>query len=61
MKALVLAETIDGQRALCAGARSIADEVVLAVVKVLLRRASLTRHTISNFRQASRSRTLLLA
>lgn len=33
MKALVLAETIDGQRALCAGARSIADEVVLAVVK----------------------------
>ena len=33
MKALVLAETIDGERALCAGARSIADEVVLAVVK----------------------------
>ena len=28
-----MAETIDGQRALCAGARSIADEVVLAVVK----------------------------
>lgn len=33
MKALVLAETIDGQRYLCAGARTIADEVVLAVVK----------------------------
>ena len=33
MKAFVLAETTDAQRALCAGARSIADEVVLAVVK----------------------------
>lgn len=33
MKALVLAETIDGQKALCAGARSIADAVELAVVK----------------------------
>ena len=33
MKALVLAETIDGQKALCAGARTIADEVALAVVK----------------------------
>lgn len=33
MKAFVLAETVDGQRALCAGARTIADEVVLAVVK----------------------------
>lgn len=33
MKALVLAETIDGQKALCAGARTIADAVELAVVK----------------------------
>ncbi|MEF2845509.1 MAG: electron transfer flavoprotein subunit alpha/FixB family protein, partial [Eggerthellaceae bacterium] len=33
MKAFVLAETTDAQRSLCAGARSIADEVVLAVVK----------------------------
>lgn len=33
MKAFVLAETTDAQRALCAGARTIADEVVLAVVK----------------------------
>ena len=33
MKALVLAETIDGQKALCAGARTIAGEVALAVVK----------------------------
>lgn len=33
MKALVLAESLDGQRDLCAGARQIADEVVLAVVK----------------------------
>ena len=61
MKALVLAETIDGQRALCAGARSIADEVVLAVVKGAPETGIADRHTISNFRQASRSRTLLLA
>ena len=33
MKAFVLAESTDAQRALCAGARTIADEVVLAVVK----------------------------
>ena len=33
MKALVLAETQDGQRAYAAGAREIADEVALAVVK----------------------------
>lgn len=33
MKAFVLAESTDAQRALSAGARSIADEVVLAVVK----------------------------
>ena len=56
MKALVLAETIDGQRALCAGARSIADEVVLAVVK-----GAPETGIADNFRQASRSRTLLLA
>ncbi len=33
MKAFVLAESTDAQRTICAGARSIADEVVLAVVK----------------------------
>lgn len=33
MKALVIAETQDGQRAYAAGAREIADEVALAVVK----------------------------
>lgn len=53
MKALVLAETIDGQKALCAGARTIADEVALAVVKGALRLVLLIRHMILSFLQVS--------